>query len=344
MAHRSLTSSSRRIAGFPVEGLVVNFVRRLSFAAPGRYITLAVVSVGLTAMATGCASVRQHLSHRSSECSQLCEEARSARDAGRTDDANQYLDAAMRRRPTDDETRLQLAEELWHSGRQLAAADEVERILAASPGDLQAAIRLTQMQLEIGRTEAAYQALQLALRQEPDLPEVLRLKSILEERRGDLDAALATSVRLVHTTPEDLEAHLRLAVLYRRRGQPDRAAPLLRSASQCPLATAEQKQEAAWQLGLAYADCQRWTDAHDVMSGVIKQGPKLTAEDWYQFAQVEAQCSHPDAANRAVKEALALQPRHPRALALSQRLDGPAVSQTAILPAGFQPMNERVIR
>ncbi len=249
----------------------------------------------------------------------------------------------MRRRPTDDDTRLQLAEELWSSGRQLAAAEEVERLLTTSPGDLQAAIRLTQMQLEIGRTEAAYQALQLALRQEPDLPEVLRLKSILEERRGDLDAALETSVRLVHTAPDDIEALLRLAVLYRRRGQPDRAAPLLRSASHCSFATMEQKQEAAWQLGLAYADCHRWSDAHDVMTDVAKVRPKMTAEDWYQFAQVESQCSHPDVANRAVQQALALQPKHPRARVLSQQLDAPATA-SAILPAGFEPNRDSVIR
>lgn len=344
MAHDSLLALLPGDAGFPAGGIVLNIAAPTTNAFHRRAISMVMASVFLTGMASGCASIRHRLSCRSSECSQLCEEARSARDAGRTDDANQYLDAAMRRRPTDDETRLQLAEELWHSGRQLAAAEEVERLLSTSPDDLQAAIRLTQMQLEIGRTEAAYQALQLALRQEPDLPEVLRLKSILEERRGDLDAALATSVRLVHTAPDDVEALLRLAVLYRRRNQPDRAAPLLRSASHCAFATTEQKQEAAWQLGLAYADCHRWSDAHDVMAGVVKERPKMTAEDWYQFAQVESQCSHADTANRAVQQALVLQPKHPRARALSQQLEAPAISASAIVPVGFEPINDRVLR
>lgn len=344
MAHVSHASSSRSLAEKSVQGNVLTINWQWSSASVGCQLGLVVASLCVACLTTGCASIRQRLSHRSTECSQLCQEARSARDAGQTDVANQYLEAAMRRRPTDDETRLQLAEELWRSGRQLAAAEEVDRLLTESPGDVQAAIRLTQMQLEIGRTEAAYQALQLALRQEPDHPEALRLKSILEERRGDLDAALATSVRLVHSSPEDVEAHLRLAVLYRKRGQPDRAAPLLRSASNCSLATTEQRQEALWQLGLAYADCQRWNDAHDVMSSVMKDRPKLTAEDWYQFAQVEAQCAHPDTANRAVQQALAMQPRHSRALALAQQLETPSMSQSGVLPAGFEPINERVIR
>lgn len=341
MAHGPLVSSLPEIAEFTVEGDVLNRVGR---SATSQTVTIGLLALLVIVVTPGCASIRQRLSCRSSECSQLCDEARSARDAGRTDDANLYLEEALRRRPTDDETRLQLAEELWHSGRQLAAADAVEQLLAQSPGDVQAAMRLTQMQLEIGRTEAAYQALQLVLRQEPNLPEALRLKSILEERRGDVDAALATSVRLVNSAPDDVEALLRLAVLYRRRGQPDRAAPLLRSASQCGLATTEQKHEAAWQLGLAYADCERWTDAHEVLSGVIQVRPKLTAEDWYQFAQVEAKCAHPDTANHAVLQALALQPRHPQALALAQHLEAPTMSQTAVLPAGFEPISKPVIR
>ncbi len=343
MARITPLTSLRSIAEFTAEGESLNRVCTPRMRCGVASVHLALAGILVMAAVSGCASIRQRLSHRSSECSQLCEEARSARDAGRTEDAENYLNAALRRRPTDDDTRMQLAEELWSSGRQLAAAEEVERLLADSPTDVQAAIRLTQMQLEIGRTEAAYQALQLALRHEPELPEVLRLKAILEERRGDTDAALETSLRLVRSSPDDVEALLRLAVLYRRRGQPERAAPLLRSASQCSLATSEQRQEAEWQLGLAYADSHRWTDAHEVMSGVVKERSRMTAEDWYQFAQVESQCSHADQANHAVRQALALQPKHPRARALARSLDAPAMSASAVVPAGFQPIHERAI-
>ncbi len=291
----------------------------------------------------GCSSLRDRLYHRSAECSQLCEEARSARDAGRTVEAERYLNAAVRQRPTDAETQLQLAEELWSSGRQLAAAEKVAQVLEASPSDLQAAIRLAEMQLEIGRTEAAYQAIMAAFRIDPTPPDVLRLKAILEERRGDTDAALATALRLVDTAPDDVEAMLHLAHLYRRRGQANRAAPLLRSARQHALATSEQRLEAGWQLGLAYADVERWNDASELMQQVAKSRPFMTAEDWYQYANVEWHCSHADQAALALNHALALQPKHAGAVVLARAVET-ARSNTAVLPAGFRSEPAREIQ
>jgi lipopolysaccharide biosynthesis regulator YciM len=291
----------------------------------------------------GCASLRQRLSHRSAECSQLCEESRSARDAGRAEEAEQYLDAAIRRRPTDADTKLQLAEELWSSGRQLAAAEEVANVLETSPNDIQAALRLAQMQLEIGRTEAAYQAAQTAYRIDPACPEALRLKAVLEERRGDTDAALTTALRLVDAVPDDVEAKLQLAMLYRRRGQANRAAPLLRSAGSHALATAEQRQEAAWQLGLAYADCQRWSDAQAVMNPIVHERLHMTAEDWYQYARIEWQCSHHEQAMLAVNQALSQQPKHPQAVELARNLEAGRTA-SAVVPAGFRSGTQHAAR
>lgn len=283
----------------------------------------------------GCASIRNRLSHREAECSQLCEESRSARDAGRNEEAEQYLQAAMRHRPREAETQLQLAEELWSSGRQLAAAEEVAKVLETSPNDLHAAVRLAQMQLEIGRTEAAYQAVQTAIRIDPACSEALRLRAVLEERRGDHEAALTAALRLVDSSPDDVEALIHLAMLYRRRGQPNRAAPLLRTAQQHAMASVEQRQEASWQLGLSYADSQRWTEAHAAMNPVVHERTAMTAEDWYQYAQVEWKCGHGDQSADAVQHALAQQPKHAAALALSRNL-GTSRSASAVLPAGFQ--------
>ncbi|HET6425876.1 MAG TPA: tetratricopeptide repeat protein [Planctomycetaceae bacterium] len=305
-----------------------------TIGAPASRFRVAALIIGIVAL-NGCASVRSRLSHRAAECSQLCEESRSARDAGRKDQAEQYLDAAIRRRPRDADTQLQLAEELWSSGRQLAAAEEVTKVLESSPNDIHAAVRLAQMQLEIGRTEAAYQAAQLAVRIDPACPEALRMKAILEERRGDTDAALTAALRLVDASPDDVEAVLQLAMLYRRRGQPNRAAPLLRSARQHSLATLEQREEAGWQLGLAYADSQRWADAQAAMHPVVHERATMTAEDWYQYALVESQCGHAEQAVAAAHQALVQQPKHPAANELARKLEM-AGTRTAVLPAGFQ--------
>lgn len=302
---------------------------------------LAVLMLLCVTTLPGCASIRNRLSHREAECSQLCEESRTARDAGRKEEAEQYLQAAMRHRPRETETQMQLAEELWSSGRQLAAAEEVANVLETSPNDLHAAVRLAQMQLEIGRTEAAYQAVQAAVRIDPACSEALRLRAVLEERRGDHEAALTAALRLVDSSPNDVEALIHLAMLYRRRGQPNRAAPLLRTAQQHAMATVEQRQEASWQLGLSYADCQRWSDAHAAMNPIVHERTAMTAEDWYQYAQVEWKCGHGDQSATAVQHALAQQPKHPAALALARNM-GTSRTASAVLPAGFEA--ERPVR
>lgn len=295
---------------------------------------LLVLALLLTA---GCAQMRSRMSHRSEECTQLCEEARLARERGLNEQAEQLLDAAVRQRPKDTETQLQLAEELWNGGRPLAAADILQRIVSEHPDDAPLALRLAQMELEIGRTEAAQAALQTALRSDPEHPEAIRLKAKLEERRGDTDAALATYHHLLQVLPGDLDAQLRLAAVHLQRGQADRAAPLLRGAMEHPAATRAQRAAAEWQLGLAYAQLERWTDAAAVMQSALRSHP-ATAEDWYRVAYVQARVGRQEAAYASISQALALEPGHLAARDLARQIKlGDGAVPSAVVPAGFQP-------
>lgn len=285
----------------------------------------------------GCARMRSQLSHRSSECTQLCEEARLAREQGRKTQADQLLDAAVQMRPKDAETQLQLADELWTSGRQLAAAETMQRIVAERPDDAPITLRLAQMEFEIGRTEAAQAALTTTLRMDPENPEALRLQAKLEERRGDEVAALATYHHLLRVVPEDFDAQLRLADLHLKRGQADRAAPLLRSALEHPYATAAQRAEAEWQLGLSYARMDRWADAAESLQTAARSR-KCTAEDWYRVAYVQTQIGNHEAAFDSLSQTLRLEPNHLAARDLARQIKlGTGTTPSSVLPAGFQP-------
>jgi len=285
--------------------------------------------------ATGCGWVRPWLSHRSAECHHLCEESRTARSEGRLAEADSFLNAAIRRRPQDQETRLHLADELWSSGRPLAAAEVLAKLVQDAPDDAQIALRLAEMEVEIGRTQAARDAVEIAFRIDPENASVLQLKAQIEERQGDADAALATYHRLVQAAPEDLNALLSLASLQLRRGHPDRAAPLLRSVVEHPFVTLEQRAAAQRLLSESYAASERWGDAADCLWCALQQCPEPSAEDWYRLATAQAKCGQSQAALSSATQSLRQRPDHAGALQLVQHLQVRTSQPAEILPADF---------
>lgn len=231
---------------------------------------------------------------------------------------------------------MHIAEELWSSGRPLAAADVLTRLAQQYPADVQLALRLAEMELEIGRTQAAWDAVQIAFRTDPNNVDVLRRKAQLEVRQGDTEAALATYHRLVQAAPDDLEGLIALADLHVRRGQPDRAAPILRSVVDHPFITPQQRAQAQCLLSESYAAIQRWSDAAECLASALKQRPDPSAEDWFRLASYQAQCGQPAAAMTSAQQSLRQRPDHSGAQQLIQQLRAP---DAAILPAGFERTN-----
>lgn len=281
--------------------------------------------------------IRQRLSHRSAECTQLCEEARQAREQGDDRDADRLLDAAVRRRPTDTQTKLELAEELWNSGRQIAAANVVAELVAEQPDDAPAALRLARMEFEIGRTAAAESALRLAMINDPENPEALRLKAEMAERHADWDVALVTYHQLLQVLPDDIPTHLAMASVHIRRGQSDRAAPILRGVVHHPQATLAQRRDAEWQLGMTYARAERWKDAAACLQSAAEHG-QVSADDWYRVAYAQTRVGNQEAAFTSLSEALKLEPNHVAAMDLARQIKLHSQQPlTAVVPAGFAP-------
>ncbi|MBI1349009.1 tetratricopeptide repeat protein [bacterium] len=303
----------------------------ISGSISGVMLTLLVIT------SCGCASVRNRISARSEQCTELCELSRQAREQGLASDADRFLDAAMKRRPTDTQTKLELAEELWNSGRQIAAANVVADLVAEQPDDAPAALRLARMEYEIGRTAAAESALRLAMINDPENPEALRLKAELAERQGDWDTALATYHQLLQVLPDDIATQLAMASVHIRRGQSDRAAPILRGVVHHPHATLAQRHDAEWQLGLTYARAERWQDAAVCLQSAAQKGP-ATSDDWYRVAYAQMKGGNQEAAFASLSEALKLEPNHLAALDLTRQIklhDHQPI--TAVVPVGFAP-------
>jgi predicted Zn-dependent protease len=117
------------------------------------------------------------------------------------------------------------------------------------------------------------------LQLDPQSKEAWLIKARAETERGELDDALVSYLRLSQAAPDDLIAQVELGELHLKRGHPDRACPLFRSALIHPQATAQQKIEMEWLLGVAYAKSERWSEAIEVMDRLIATR-NTTADDW----------------------------------------------------------------
>lgn len=268
---------------------------------------------------TGCHSIQTQLARESEKCGALCNRARQAREQGNPAEANRYIDEALRHRPNDAETRLELAETLWKSGRRNEAIDVATFLYTQHPKDARLAARLATMQWENKQHAEAALTAMATLQLDPESKEAWRIKARMEMEHGQVDAALDSYLQLSQLAPGDFSTTMELASLHLKRGNPDRACPLLRSAMQHAELTAHQRGEIEWQLGLAYAQNQRWSMAIPVLERAINQR-SATAEDWCLLGWSRFHGGDLNGAQTELKRALACDPQSVAAQALARNL------------------------
>jgi tetratricopeptide (TPR) repeat protein len=227
----------------------------------------------------GCSSAGRQLTERRETCHSLCQQARTAKSEGWPDQADLLLNEAVRQRPDDLETRRQLAEAMWECGRQQDAIDEYQELAKSHSRDARLQQRLAVLAWTTGQRELAAQAADRTLRLNPTSAEALLVKARSEAARRDFDAAMATYIRLGRAAPELIDAKLELAEVHLERGHSHQACQSLRDVMTHPQLTAEQKADAEWKLGLAYATNDRWSEAATHLGNSVEKRPS-TAADW----------------------------------------------------------------
>ncbi len=235
----------------------------------------------------GCAAIQQRISRRSEKCSSLCEQAREARIQGWPDQAELLLDEAIRHRPKDAETRRQLAEAMWEAGRRDEALAELSELVQLHPHDAKLRTQQATLLWNDQNAAAAARSAEVALRLDPQSIEALFVKARADAARGNYEDALAAYVRLLQLAPDRLDARFELAEVHIQRGHPDQACPLLRDALPTAPSPCEQRAEAEWRLGLAYAAAERWTDAANYLGRAIEQR-EACDRDWQCLAAAKS--------------------------------------------------------
>lgn len=293
----------------------------------------------------GCAWVRAQAQRRSDDCQKLCSQADQAHESGERDQADRLLNQALRKSPRDLEAKRQLAESLWNAGRQQEALSQLTRLADEHPLDLRLAVTLADWLTTVGQYDQALARLRPALTVEPVAPRALELKAEIETAQGFDEAALATYQRLSHQEGSQAAALIQMGKIHLRRGQPDRAAPLFRTVLAHPRATSAQQQMAQWELGVAYAQTERWSDAVAQMAPVAPLR-NMTADDWHAVAYAYFRAGNLSESQDATNHALQIEPRHLAAQELAavlwQNESLRVGSKDALLSTGFERFEEPV--
>ena len=265
---------------------------------PARLATF--VLIGLVAhLLLGCSAMRKQIAERRAACHSLCQQARTAKDEGCPDQADLLLNEAVRQRPDDLETRRHLAEAMWDCGRAQDAIDEYRQLSQIHSRDARLSQRLAVMLWTTGQKDAAAQAAEQAIRQDPDSAEALLVRARVQVSRQDFDGAVATYIRLSRVAPDLLEARLELAEAHVLQGNSQQACALLREILSRPSLTVPQKADVEWKLGLSYASADRWTDATQHLGNSIETR-NASATDW-QFLMAARMMAGQDSSDLQAK-------------------------------------------
>ena len=278
----------------------------------------------------GCHSVRERAAQSSAECSDLCRQAIVAHENGEKQAAERLVEQALQQRPEETEARAKLAETLWQVGRQDESLRELGQLARESRTDVKLLARYAKALCETRQFAEADLWAQSALSVDPVNLDALLVRARCAQAREDYPAAIAAYLELLQVAPEHSEALLGMAQVQIARGQPELAAPVLRSLLQHPFAPTALRLEAEWSLGEAYLASGRWEDAARSLEASIARRPS-TAEDWCQLANAQVQSGQSAAATVSLQRAFQLDGRNLRARQLADEL-----AQRAE-PADIQP-------
>ena len=284
----------------------------------------------------GCQSMQRRTSQQSAKCGALCARAREAREQGNMDQADRYINEALREMPNDRETRRQLAETMWKTGRRAEAVEEFIALHEQQPKDAALTARLALMQWETNRRQEAAEMAMSALKLDPHSKDAWLIRARHEVSQGQFDEALNSYIQLSQLAPDDLIPMVELAELHLRRGYPERACPLFKTALQHPQTTAEQHSTIEWSLGIAYARSHRWALAVSALDRAIGRR-EASAEDLCLLGWARMQSGDLAGAQSELRKAFECDPKSSAARTLADQLDASldsVATKNAITPVG----------
>ncbi len=209
-------------------------------------------------------------------------------------------------------------------GELTATADALRRCLATGTEALAPRIRLAEVLLEQGEVESAHEQLAALAGEHPDSLRARVARAEAELDLGRSAAALAALEELRKELPDSKRIRLARGRALRAEGRPDEARALLGAIG--PLTMADRRldlddpwvqamtrlnrsSEAAWNLGRALLQQQRWAEAETALRAAVEREPARPAY-WTDLATALARLGQTEKAGEILARALELAPEY----------------------------------
>jgi tetratricopeptide (TPR) repeat protein len=257
------------------------------------------------------------------------EQAKQACGRGEHKRAHELLSRAAAVAPDDPEIQRDIGRGLLLAGETEEALKHLRYMMRRGLDDPDAYLDLARILYEERRYGECGELVDSVLRLVPTHTEAQLLRGRLAEVRNKDDEALGIYYRLLASDPTATEATLRISELLVRTGQPSQAAPLLRRVADSESVSPAEQARAHWMLGQIYVKDRRWPEATDQLASAAQSRGEVSADDCYQVAYAAWQAGRGDKSKEFLAKALALDPHHANALALSADVRQGDTTQTA---------------
>jgi tetratricopeptide (TPR) repeat protein len=244
--------------------------------------------------------------------------------------AQSLLGQAVKVCPADVTAHRQYAEALWQGGQRELAIGQMQKALKLASDDPQLAIRFGEMDLALGNIDDAQKMADQALDETPNDARAWALRGRVAEAMAQYDEALADFDRSLEFCHDDRQLLLETAELYRRLNRPQRALSTLTSLCET-YGPNEEPQNVLYLKGLALEALNRPDDAADAFAVALDHGAP-TSELFYRLAEAELAAGRQPEADRAVVQALSIDPNHAPSRTLKDQIEVAARPVTTFYP------------
>ena len=233
--------------------------------------------------------------------------------------AEELLAQAVHSCPENAEAHRHYGEVLWENGKRFEAVARLEEAVRLAENDVSARVRLGDMRLALGQTEAARLEIDSALDLDPRSADAWSVRGRLMQREGNFPQAIADFQRALGYAPEDRRTLALLADAYRKQQDPQQALAVLHVWNDT-YAPGEQPAQLDYLFGLTYKELGCYEQSLACLNNAIRRSNP--SPEWlYQLAEVQMLSGSPSSAAEAARHALAINPNHQASLALLNRLE-----------------------
>jgi Flp pilus assembly protein TadD len=284
-------------------------------------VRLTLLSTFVCSLLAGCATFSHRpVAENVVRCREQCQAGLSAARMGRSEQAFELYEEAVKACPDDERARRLFAEALWQQGEMSKAINEMQDAARLSGGDPAILVRLGEMYLAAGSESRAAHYATAAISAAPHLPEAWALEGDVLRSREDFGGALARYHRALSYRADFPPAQLAVSKIYMQQGRHSRALATLTALAQ-NYATDEAPQIVFILKGECLKSLNRCKEAAEQFEFAARLAP-ATPELFYQLADCYCRCGESHAARAAAQQALALEPAHEGTRRLLAQLDG----------------------